>query len=327
MRIFRITIAGIFICFLLGLGLAVGQVKQSKSKNKKNPPKPVEVKAHVTVLDAAGNPAGDLKAGDIKVFEDGVKQKITYFARKGPLLNLGLVMDNSGSLRLQLEKVETAGNTLVNALTDEGEAFLVRFVSSDTISVLQDWTSSKTKLNQALANMQIEPGQSAVIDALYVSVERLLERENTDTSRKYAMVLISDVEDRASYYKLQDLLGLLKNSDIQIFVIALTGELPENQAPIFQPRNPKLTAEKLARTLAWKTGGRAFIVADKYTDDLKTIARSISEELRYQYVIAYTSTNQNRNGAVRKLRVEIADGEKGEKRKGSIRESFVVPKN
>jgi VWFA-related protein len=327
MRIFRITLAGIFICFL-GLGLTLGQKKQNGSKNKKDPPRPVEIKAHVTVLDAAGNPAGELKAGDIKVFEDGVKQKITYFARKGPVLNLGLIMDNSGSLRLHLEELETAGNCLVDSLKADDEALVVRFTSSDKIQVIEDWTSSKPKLKEILGVMFMESGSSAVIDAVYLTSEKLLERENTDTSRKYAMVLISDVEDRASYYELTDLLRLLKNSDIQIFVIALTGELPENKAQIFQPRHPKLTAEKLAETLAQETGGRAFIVADKYTeDDLKTIARSISEELRYQYVISYTSTNQNRDGAVRKLRVEIADGEKGEKRQGSIRESFVVPKN
>jgi Ca-activated chloride channel family protein len=327
MRIFQITLAGIFICFL-GLGLAVGQVKQSNSGNKKKPPRPVEIKAHVTVLDAGGNPAGELKAGDIKVFENGVEQKITYFARKGPVLNLGLVMDNSGSLRLQLEKLMIAGNTLVDSLNGEGEAFLVRFVSSDKINVLQEWTSSKTKLNQALADMHTESGQSAVIDALYVSAERLLQREETDGSRKHAMVLISDVEDRNSYYKLKDVLGLLKNSDIQIFVIALTGELPDNRNFPFPDKRPKMNAEKLAQTLARETGGRAFIVGDKSTEeDLKTIAKSISEKLRYQYVIVYTSKNQNRNVASRKIRVEVAGGEKGEKRRGSITESFVVPKN
>ena len=83
MRIFRIILAVIFICFL-GLGLTLGQEKQDKSKNKKNLPGLVAIKANIKVLDAAGNPAGELKAGDIKVFEDGVEQKITYFARKGP---------------------------------------------------------------------------------------------------------------------------------------------------------------------------------------------------------------------------------------------------
>jgi VWFA-related protein len=327
MRIIRITLAGIFTCFL-GLGLAVGQEKQSKSKNKKNPPRPVEIKAHVTVLDAAGNPAGELKAGDIKVFEDGVEQKITYFARKGSVLNLGLVMDNSGSLRLQLEKLMIAGNTLVDSLAAEDEALIVRFISSDNMQVIEGWTSSKSKLKEILGLMFIESGQSAVIDALYLTAEKLLERENKDPSRKYAMVLFSDVEDRNSYYELKDVIGLLKNSDIQIFVIALTGELQKNQFPPFPGKPPKITAEKLARTLAEETGGRAFLVSSKYTeDDLKAVTRSIMDELRYQYVIVYTSTDQNRNRAVRKLRVDIADGGKGEKRRGSIKESFVVPRN
>jgi Ca-activated chloride channel family protein len=327
MRIFRITLAGIFICFL-GLGLAIGQEKQDKSKNKKDPPGPVTIKANVTVLDAAGNLVNGLKAGDIKVFEDGVEQKITYFAGKGPVLNLGLVMDNSGSLRPQLKKLEIAGNTLVDSLTGEGEAFVVRFISSEKIEVIREWTSNKTKLNQALENMFIEGGQSAVIDALYLSAQILLDREKTDRSRKYAMVLVSDVEERDSYYELKDLLGMLKDSDIQIFVIALTGELTKNRDDRNQPQHPKVYAENLAQTIAVETGGNVFFLGKKYTDDdLKAVTKSISDELRYPYVIGYTSTNQNRDGTARKLRVEIADGEKGEKRKGSIRESFVVPKN
>ena len=144
------------------------------------------------------------------------------------MLNLGLVMDNSGSLRLQLEKLVIGGKALVDSLTGEDEALIVRFTGSDNINVIEDWTSGKSKLKEILDLMFIESGQSAVIDATYLTAQKLLERENKDTSRKYAMVLISDVEDRASYYELKDLLGLLKNSDIQIFVIALTSELSEN---------------------------------------------------------------------------------------------------
>ena len=327
MRIARIILAGIFISFL-GLGLASGQEKQDKPKNKKNPPRPVEVKLNVKVLDAAGNLAYDLKAGDIKIFEDGVEQQITYFARKRPELNLGLVMDNSGSVRTQFKKLTMAGRHFVDSLTGAGEAFLVRFVSSGKIEIIQDWTSSKAELNETLGDMYIEGGQSAVIDALYLAVEKLLEREKTDKYRKYAVVLMSDAEDRDSYYELSDVLSLLKDSDIQVFIIGFTGQVGRDYVPFFKSKGPKEKSEDLAQTIALQSGGRVHILSKKYTEnDLKTIAESISDELRYQYVIGYTSTNQNRDGLARKLRVEIADGEKGEKRQGSIRESFVVPKN
>jgi VWFA-related protein len=329
MRIFRITLAGSFICFL-GLGLVPGQddKKPYKSQNKKNLPGSVAIKANVKILDASGNLVNGLNAGDIKIFENGVEQKITYFTRKGPVLNLGLVMDNTGSVRTQEKTLVTAGNSLVDSLTSGDEAFLARFTSSEKIEVIQDWTSSKPKLYESLEAMFTEGGQSAVIDALYLSAGKLLERENKDTSRKYAMVLISDVEERSSYYELKDLLRLLKDSDVRIFVIALTGELTKNREDRNQPKHPKAYSENLAQTLALETGGNVFFLGKKYTDeDLKAITKTISDELRYPYVIGYTSTNQNRDGTVRKLRVEIADGEKGEKRQGSIKESFVVPKN
>ena len=234
MRIARIILAGIFISFL-GLGLAIGQEKQDKAKNKKKLPRPVEVKLNVKVLDAAGNLAGDLKTGDIKIFEDGVEQQITYFARKRPELNLGLVMDNSGSVRPQFKNLTIAGRHFVDSLTGAGEAFIVRFVSSERIEIIQDWTSSKIELNETLGDMFIQGGQSAVIDALYLAVEKLLEREKTDKYRKYAVVLISDAEDRDSYYELSDVLSLLKDSDIQIFMIAFTGQVVEITSRSLKP--------------------------------------------------------------------------------------------
>jgi Ca-activated chloride channel family protein len=302
---------------------------QGDSKNtEKSKDAPVEVKANVKVLDGSGNYVNDLKLENLKIFEDGVEQKITYFARKEPVLNLGLVIDNTGSMRPQLDRLIRLGGGFVDSLGAKDEAFAVRFVSSQKIEVVQEWTADKFRLKRGLENMYIEGGLSAVIDALYLSSEKLLEREQKDKSKRYALVLISDAEDRHSFYKTEEMLARLKDTDIQIFVIAITSELAKNRTTDpSQARKPKATAEKLAQRLSFETGGGAYVLGAKYTDeDLANITKLIMDEIRSQYVVGYKSTNKSRDGSARKLRVQIADGEKGEKRPGFIRESFVVPK-
>jgi Ca-activated chloride channel family protein len=294
---------------------------QEKSKDKKSEPKPVEIKANVLVRDASGNMIDDVKAENLKIFEDGVEQKITYFTKKEQLLNVGLLIDNTGSFRLLLDEAVKAGTSFKNYLAKEDEAFLIRFISSDKVQLVQDWTSNGNLLQRGLENLYIEGGQSAIIDALYISAQKILEREKQQKSTRYALILITDGEDRASFYKEAQLYELLKGTDIQIF-------------PIIFPGNYTTKSEneikRFINKMVLETGGTAFFVEntkkEKLEDALKSAVKSVADELRSQYVVGYTSTNPKRDGSTRKLTVQVADGEKGEKRQGFIRESFVVPK-
>lgn len=319
MKIEKLILAVFLAC------LATGSLYAQKKDKKADT---VDVRLNLSVRNAAGETVNEVKEEGVKIFEDGVEQKITYFARKGPILNLGLVMDNTGSMRPLLGRLVKLGGGFVDSLGTKDEAFIVRFVSSPKIEVVQEWTADKFRMKGALENMYIEGGQSAVIDALYLSSEKLLVRQQKDRAQRYALVLISDAEDRDSFYKTEEMLALLKGTDIQIFVVAITNELAKNRTTDpSQARKPKATAENLAQRLSLETGGSAYVLGAKYTDDdLANIMKSIMDELRSQYVIGYTSTNKARDGSPRKLRVEVVDGEKGEKRQGSIRESFVVPK-
>lgn len=327
MAIWRNILVTFLIC-AAGVGFGAAQVnpKQTWSRNRL-PERSVEIKANVKVLDAAGNFASDVKLENLRVFEDEVEQKLTYFVRKEPVLNLAIVIDNSGSMRRREKQYALAGTNLVDSLAGKDEAFLVRFVSSDKIETIQDWTSSKPGLKEGIENMFLEGGQSAVIDALYLSAEKLLEREIKDRSARYAIVLVSDAEERDSYYKLAELLALFKGSDIQIFTIAMTADLRGNNNPKSEKRYTKETSEDFARLFALETGGSTYVLDGKYTDeDVTRITKLVADELRSQYIIGYTSTNKNRDGSARKLRVSVADRDKGERRQAFIRESFVVPK-
>lgn len=317
-----------FLVICLASGFVSAQDRSSKDKDKNSKDRPVEIRVNVTVTDASGKVPADAKMEDLRIFEDEVEQKITYFSGKEPILNLGVVIDNTGSMRMHLNSLVRSGAALVSILRPTDEAFVVRFVNSDNIRIVQDWTSNKSHLNTAFGQMYVEGGQSAVIDALYLSAQKLLEREKKNASKRYALVLITDAEDRDSFYKLAELRSLLEKSDVQIFVVALTKDLADTSADAAKPKGPKAAAENLARALALESGGAAYVLGETYDDrNLVAALNSIIGELSSRYIVGYTSTNQKRDGLPRKLRVEISKNEKGETRRAAVRESFVVPKN
>ena len=295
---------------------------------------PVNIKTNLIVLDAKQKNVDDIKQADIKISEDGVEQKITYFAKKEPILNVGFVIDNSSSLGEKLNEIMFIGSTMIENLRPDDKAFMVRFVSHETIETVQDWTSDKKKLKIAVENMYVQGGVTAISDAIYLSAEKILEREKEKKSEHYALVLISDGVERESYYKLDQLFSLFKDSDVQIFSISFPEEDALNQIKdikktvVMNVRTHKRVKEHpilLNNTLATETGGTAYTLSKNYTnEELITNINAIFIELRSNYVVGYTSINQKRDGKERSLRVEIADGENGAKRSGFVREKFKV---
>lgn len=328
MKILRIIFASLLLClFAVNFAYSQENSKKDKAKDKNSDSQSVEVKANLMVLEP-DNKFADIKLEDIKIYEDGVEQKITRFEKKANTLSVGMVMDNTGSMRPQLNRITTAGMTFVNNIRPQDEVFVVRFVASENIETLQDWTADKKLLISALEDLFIEEGQSAVIDAVYLAANKILERKKTDKSPRSAIILISDGEDRNSYYKPKDLFDLLETIDAQIFVIGLTGDLSNARNQTIQKKNSKRTSENFINFLALKTGGAAYIVEGKgkeFENTLVQSLKSILTELNSQYVIGYTSTNQKRNGKTRKLTVQVADGANGAKRQTFIRDNFIVP--
>lgn len=290
----------------------------SKKKDKNIILKPVEVKTNLMVLTSEDKLDDSVKIEDIKIFEDGIEQKITYFALKPAVLNVGLVFDNSGSMKKSLNEIIDAGKVIVANLNSDDQAFAVRFTDSDKIEIIQDWTSDKSELNEALDNLFIEGGPTALFDAIYLSAEKIIEREKTDKSKRYALVLFSDAEERDSYYKLDEVVKLFKETELQIFLLSYA-----EMAPL-----KKKTARKLTNLIPFEIGGASYLLPRKRTkEEFLNAIKAIVTELHSNYTIKYISTNQNRDGSPRKLTIQIADNAKGEKRRGIIRESFIVPKN
>ena len=107
------------------------------------------------------------------------------------------------------------------------ETFLVRFISSDKIETVQDFTASKDLLLDGLESLYVEGGQTAVIDAVYLSAERIAEYKKGDDNdrRRRALIVVTDGEDRVSFYKQEQLFARLREADVQIYVIGFVSEL------------------------------------------------------------------------------------------------------
>ena len=128
--------------------------------------------------------------------------------------------------------------------------------------------------------------------------------------------MISDVEERNSYYKYDEVLKLFKDSDSQVFVLSYAENAPQE----------KKKAIALGHKIALETGGTIHNLAKKHSrEDLAEILKKIVFELRSNYTITYTPTNQNRDGLTRKLTVEVKESEKAEKRNVRMRDGFTVP--
>ena len=264
------------------------------------------------VIDRNNKPINNVTQGEFHVFEDGVQQAIETFTREEVPISYGLAVDTSASLRSQIQSVIDAGKTIVNSNKPGDETFLVRFVSSDKIETVQDFSESKEALVDALDNLYVEGGQTAVIDAVYLSAEHVSEYKKGDEGdrRRRALIVITDGEDRSSFYKQEQLFARLREEDVQIFVIGFVNEL-DKEAGLIR-KSPREKAVNLINKLASETGGRAFF--PESISELPQIANEIVRDMRTQYVIAYNPTNKSQDGSFRAIKVTVDQPSDSEKR-------------
>lgn len=272
-----------------------------------------EISLNVRVVNGSNRPVNNLAQEQFEVYEDGVRQPIVAFrTAEVPIVN-ALIIDNSRSLRSQLGKIIEAGKIIVGTNRPKDESTIVRFVSRDKIEIVQDFTTSKSSLNSALDNLFVEGGQTALIDAVYLTAKRVEQYQNTqkkDDVKLRTLILVSDGDDRGSTYKEEELFDLLRESNVQIYAVGFVNSLSKESDADTPSRQEK--AKTFLTRLAQETGGKVYFPDS--TDEIIQIASDISSELRTQYLISFTPTNENRDGTFRKIKVLIADGANKEKR-------------
>lgn len=263
------------------------------------------VTLHVRVIDRNNHPINNVPKEEFKIMEDGVPQPIFSFTREEVPVMYGLAVDTSGSLRPAFEQVITAAKAIINSNKRGDETFIERFISSDKIETVQDFTANKDSLMDGLDTLYIEGGQTAVIDGVYLAAEHVADykKGGDDDRRRRALIVVTDGEDRASFYPEAQLFQRLREEDVQIFVIGFVNELEAEKGLI--RKSPRDKAVSLLNRLASETGGRAFFPTS--LAELPQIANEIVHDLRTQYVVSYAPTNKAHDGTYRAIRVSIAD--------------------
>lgn len=282
-----------------------------------------EVSLNVRVVDGKNRSVNDLDQSQFKIYEDDVLQPITSLTTaEVPVIN-ALVIDNSRSLRTQLGKVIDAGKIIISTNRPKDESLIVRFVSRDKIEIVQDFTVSKNSLNNALDNLFTEGGQTAIVDAVYRTAKKVDEYQKSQKKEDVklrALILVSDGDDRNSSYDEKQLFDLLRASQVQIYAVGFVNDL--SREPDANGVNRQEKAKSFLTRLAEETGGKVYFPDS--IDELPQIAADISGEMRTQYLISYSPTDDQRGGTFRKIRVEIADGANKEKRTAITRSGRTV---
>lgn len=271
------------------------------------------VNLNVRVVDRTNRPINNLSQADFTIFEDNVKQEIDFFSRSEVPTNYSMVIDNSYSLRPQIEEVIEASKIIVGTNRPADETSIIRFVSSEKIEIVQDFTDSKVDLNDALENLYVEGGRTAIIDAVYLALQRISEYDkpaNKDDRRRRALILISDGDDVNSYYTQKQLFEMMSETDVQIYAVGFLKDLDTKGG--FITKSIQSKAKSFLQKLAEDTGGKAYFPND--ISELNTIARDIATEMRTQYSIGYIPINDKDDGTFRNIRVVVKDGPNNQKR-------------
>jgi VWFA-related protein len=243
---------------------------------------------HASVIDKHGKLLTDLTQSAFKVFEDGVEQQIKIFRREDVPVSLGIVIDNSGSMRDKREKVESASLQLVKASNPQDQVFIVNFNDEAYLDV--PFTNDIKKLEEGVARIDSRGG-TAMRDAISMSIDYLKQEGKLN---KKVILVITDGNDNTSSVSLEQLVQKAQQSEVLIYAIGLLNEE--------EPREAK-RAKRALNALTTASGGLAYY--PKELVDVERLALQVAHEIRNQYILAYTPSNLNLDGAFRRIRVTV----------------------
>ena len=244
-----------------------------------------EVLLHATVVDDKQHIVTNLDRNAFSVFEDGRPQTIISFHHEDIPVAMGIVIDNSGSMREKRTKVNQAALNLVRASNAQDEVFVVNF--NDEYYLDQDFTNDLLKLKEALEKIDAKGG-TALYDALEASAANF---KNARLERKVLFV-VTDGEDNASRDNLEQAVKRLQQENgPSVYAIGILGD----------EEHPK-RARRALEIIAQRTGGLAFFPTT--LDQVDEISRQVAHDIRNQYTIGYKPTNPRASGGFRTIRVE-----------------------
>jgi VWFA-related protein len=251
---------------------------------------------HATVLDRRGKTVDDLQADNFRVFEDGTPQKVSVFSHADIPVTMGIVIDDSGSMREKRQAVNTSALTFVKTSNPQDQVFVVNFNDVYYLDTPGEFATNIEDLQAALNKIDSRGG-TALYDAVYASLDHL-KLGNRD---KKVILVITDGEDNASRYSFEELLRYAQKSTAVIYTIGLLGS--EEPGGLFKIHGSgPHRAAKILEKLAEATGGQGYF--PKSLDEVEGTCRQIARDIRNQYTLAYYPTNIKKDGSFRAVRVD-----------------------
>lgn len=244
-----------------------------------------EVTLHATVLDQRHHIVTDLGQRDFTVYEDGQPQQIKDFRREDVPVSIGILVDNSGSMRTKRSAVTKAVVNLVQASNPNDEVFIVNF--NDEPYLDQDFTSNIAQMREALDRVDTRGG-TALYDAVYAAADHLAKGAKR---QKKVLLVVTDGEDNESRMSLEQAIRAVQNDNgPTIYTIGILGE-----------EGKQRRAKRALEGLSTQTGGVAFF--PRNLEEVDDISRAVARDIRNQYSITYKPTNPQSNGGYRTVKV------------------------
>ena len=246
----------------------------------------------VRVTDADGVTVTSLHKDDFEIFEDGVRQPITHFAKDDAPVSVGVLLDISGSMKNKMERASQAATEFFKYANPEDEFFLVEFNERAKLktSFTRDWPGITDQISRARAS-----GETAMLDAIHLALSKM---KGARFERK-ALLVISDGGDNISRRSFRELKNTLLEADVQVYSLGVYDSDYALKKHTPEERNGPTLLDRVAKD----TGGRDFPVG---LDNLPTIGTEIARELRNQYVLGFAPATATADGKFHRVNLKLA---------------------
>ena len=248
------------------------------------------VVCHTTVVDKSGHLVTNLTQDAFTVMENGVPQSVKVFRREDVPVSMGLIIDNSGSMRDKRTKVEAAALALVRDSNPDDEVFIVNFNDEAFLDNPhgKDFTTNIKEMEEALTRIDSRGG-TAMRDAIRMSIDHVKEKAHKD---KKVLVVVTDGNDNSSVVSLENLVKASQQSEVLVYGVGLLGD---------EERREAQRAQRALKALAEATGGEVFFPKD--VADVDKIAHQVARDIRNQYTIEYSPSNTAMDGTFRQIKI------------------------
>jgi Ca-activated chloride channel family protein len=283
----RFLAGGLALAAAISLGLA--QQQQDETATFRSDTRLVVL--HATVIDKGGKIVTNLQPKAFRVFENGVEQPVKKVTREDVPVSMGLIIDNSGSMRTKRLRVEQAALTLVKNSNPEDEMFIVNF-NDDAYLEDPGFTNDVKMLERGLSKIDSRGG-TAMRDAIRMSIDYVKENGKRD---KKVLVVVTDGDDNNSAMNLENLIRYVQRSEVVVYTVGIFSEEEKREGK---------RARRALNAISSASGGGSYY--PKHLEEVDKICQQVAHDIRSQYIIQYSPINQALDGSFRQIKV-VANG-------------------